>query len=255
VDLSELTVVILCGGKGTRAYPHTLELPKVLLEVGERTILRHVMDIYAMQGSRNFVLAAGFKAGMIHQFREELPDDWDALVVDSGENANTGERIWECRDVVSDPFFVTYGDGLGNIDLQLLLGCHRSNDGCATLTTVPLRSQYGTVDATNDGRVLRFREKPVLPTYQINGGFFVFSQQAFSVWRGSDLEQGVLPHLAELGQLFSYQHRGFWKSMDTYKDALELTALAAEGSPPWLPTRLDPSSSTSDTTTLTPHGQ
>jgi glucose-1-phosphate cytidylyltransferase len=225
--------VILCGGKGTRAYPHTLEVPKPLLEVSERPVLHHVMALYADQGYTRFVLAAGFKYELVSQFARTLPPSWEVEVVDTGENTNTGERIRLCRDLVEQTFFATYADGLADIDLERLAEFHGSHPGNATLTTVPLPSQYGTLDCDGDGRVRNFQEKPVLDDHWINAGFFVFDRAVFSHWEGEDLERDVLPTLGRRGDLYAYRHRGFWKSMDTYKDALELTKLCGGGHPPW----------------------
>ena len=228
-----MKTLILCGGKGTRAYPHTVELPKPLLEVDGRPVLRHVMEIYAGQGWADFVLAAGYKIDLIAEFAATVPDDWRVEVIDTGEDTNTGGRIARCFDVLGPTFFATYADGLGDVDLERLLDFHRRHQGSATLTTVPLPSQYGTLEFSDDGRVGRFREKPVLADHLINGGFFVFDEAASQHWIGEDLEREVLPGLASQGELYAYTHRGFWKSMDTYKDALELTSLCADGRGPW----------------------
>lgn len=226
--------LILCGGKGTRAYPHTVTLPKPLLEVAGRPVVRHVMEIYAAQGFTDFVLAAGYKRELLEKFAAGITEDWSVEVVDTGEDTNTGGRVWRCRDLVGDTFFVTYADGLGDVDLTGLLGFHRGHEGGATLTTVPLPSQYGTIECADSGRVERFREKPRLPDHHINAGFFVFDRSVFDGWAGEDLEREVLPALGERGELFAFGHDGFWKSMDTYKDALELTALCEGGSAPWM---------------------
>jgi glucose-1-phosphate cytidylyltransferase len=225
--------VILCGGKGTRAYPHTVDLPKPLLEVAGQPVLRHVMELYATQGYERFVLAAGFKHELIAEFAKELPPRWEVDVVDTGEETNTGGRIRLCRDRLEGTFFATYADGLADLDLEELARFHRSHAGSATLTTVPLPSQYGTLDCDTDGRVRNFKEKPVLQDHWINAGFFVFDSDVFPLWNGEDLERDVLPALGARDELFAYRHRGFWKSMDTYKDALELTKLCGEGDPPW----------------------
>jgi len=225
--------VILCGGKGTRAYPQTVELPKPLLEVAGRPVLEHVMELYAAQGWTRFVLAAGFKAELVWKFANGLPSEWDVKVLDTGEDTNTGGRILRCREHVDGTFFATYADGLGDVDLDALARFHASHGGTATLTTVPLPSQYGTLDCEDDGRVRNFREKPLLPDHWINGGFFVFDSTVFDAWEGEDLERDVLPALGRRGELYAYRHSGFWKSMDTYKDAMELTKLCGEGHPPW----------------------
>ncbi|MGH2784601.1 MAG: sugar phosphate nucleotidyltransferase [Actinomycetota bacterium] len=231
--MASLKTVILCGGKGTRAYPHTTEVPKPLLEVAGRPILQHVMQIYASQGFTSFVLSAGFKAEMVREFASTMPGSWDIDVVDTGEDTNTGGRVVGVRERVGGTFFATYSDGLGDVDLGALLAFHRSHPGSGTLTTVPLPSQYGTIDQTADGRVESFREKPTLRDHWINGGFFVFDQAVFDRWEGEDLEREVLPALGRAGELYAYRHEGFWKSMDTYKDAVDLTALATEGRIPW----------------------
>jgi len=230
-----MQTLILCGGKGTRAYPHTVELPKPLLEVAGRPVLEHVMEIYAAQGFDEFVLAAGYKIELIEEFAERTSDRWSVKVVDTGEETNTGGRVLRCREVVGDPFFVTYSDGVGNVNLNTLLDFHAAHEGWATLTTVPLPSQYGTIDTEGDGRVSRFREKPRLPDHWINAGYFVFDQEALVHWAGEDLENEVLPALGGMGRLFAFRHVGFWKSMDTYKDSLSLTSLCGDGErPPWM---------------------
>ena len=231
--MGDLKTVILCGGKGTRAYPHTTEVPKPLLEVAGRPVLLHVMEIYADQGFRSFVLSAGFKADMIRRFADGLPSEWEVAVVDTGEETNTGGRVLGVREQVGETFFATYSDGLGDVDLAALLAFHGNHAGAATLTTVPLPSQYGTIDHADDGRVENFREKPILRDHWINGGFFVFDARAFDLWQGEDLEREVLPAIGAAGELYAYRHQGFWKSMDTYKDAVDLTALATGGKIPW----------------------
>jgi glucose-1-phosphate cytidylyltransferase len=228
-----MKTVILCGGKGTRAYPHTLDLPKPLLNVGNVPILLHLMEIYARQGFEEFVLAAGFRCDLIEDFANGLPRHWNVEVVDTGEDAGTGERIWRCRQRLGETFLATYGDGLGAIDLGTLADFHSSHPGAATVTTVPLPSPYGTLQWDERGRVRRFIEKPRLEDHWINAGFFVIDQRAFDHWGGDDLEREVLPALAAAGELYAYRHSGFWRSMDTYKDALELSALCREGGAPW----------------------
>ena len=234
--------LILCGGKGTRAYPHTVSVPKPLLEVADRPILRHVMEIFAVQGFTDFVLAAGYKAELIEEFAAATPDDWRVTVVDTGEDTNTGGRVIGCREHIGDRFFVTYGDGVGDVDLARLLAFHQEHGGLATLTTVPLPSPYGTIELDERGCVRRFREKPRLDEHHINAGFFVFDDGVFDHWAGDDLERDVLPALGAEGQLFAYRHAGFWRSMDTYKDAVELTSLCAEGRRPWMPSATPASS-------------
>jgi glucose-1-phosphate cytidylyltransferase len=228
-----LRTLILCGGKGTRAYPRTLEVPKPLLEVAGHPVLEHVMRIYAGQGFTDFVLAAGFKADLLEAFAATLPSQWRVEVRYTGEDTNTGGRISRCAQIMGQTYFVTYSDGLGDVDLVDLLTFHHDHPGAATMTTVPLPSQYGTIESDPDGRVRRFTEKPRLPDHWINAGFFVLDSRAGDWLVGDDFEREVLPALGSAGELYAYRHLGFWRSMDTYKDALELSALCEGGHPPW----------------------
>jgi glucose-1-phosphate cytidylyltransferase len=230
----DMQTVILCGGTGVRAMPSTLEVPKPLLLVGDRPILAHVMEIYADQGFTDFILAAGYKAELVWKFAQTLPASWQVEVVDTGEQTNTGGRVLKVRERLGAEFFLTYSDGLGDIDLHHLLDFHRAHGGAATVTTVSLPSPYGTFDLDEKGRVSGFREKPKLHDHPINAGFFVMASRAFDRWDGEDLEREILPSLANAGDLFAYRHDGFWKSMDTQKDAQELTELCAGRRGPWV---------------------
>ncbi len=231
-----MRAVILCGGRGTRAYPHTEVVPKPLLEVAGRPVLAHVLDIHAEQGVTEFVLSAGYLADRIVEFAARLPAAWDVEVVDTGVDANTAERITGVAHLLDGPFLATYADGLGDVDLAALVARHDQHPGAATVTTVPLPSPYGTVTTAADGRVERFEEKPRLVGHRINGGYFVFDLDALTWFDAPDLERQVLPALATAGQLYTFEHHGFWRSMDTYKDAQELTELARHGAP-WRRTR------------------
>jgi glucose-1-phosphate cytidylyltransferase len=191
------------------------------------------MEIYARQGFTDFVLAAGFKMELIEQFARTLPSSWKVDVVDTGVDANTGSRVATCADRMSDPWFLTYADGLGAVDLRALLRFHDGHGGAATMTTVPLPSQYGTVQLGEREQVLEFLEKPRLADHWISAGFFVVEGRASQWFVGPDLERDVLPLLAAAGELFAFRHAGFWRSMDTYKDALELSELCAASEPPW----------------------
>lgn len=230
----DLTALILCGGRGTRALPHTSEVPKPLLDVAGEPILRHLMEIFAVQGCRSFVLAGGYLVEALRDFAATTPSEWRVEVADTGEGTGTGARVAACWPLLGDRGFVTYGDGLADIDLTSLMTFHLGHGRAATVTTVPLPSPFGTVEIADDGAVAAFKEKPLLREHWINGGFFVFERTEERFWHGDDLERDVLPSLASAGELYAYRHDGFWRSMDTYKDALELSALAAEGSPPWM---------------------
>jgi glucose-1-phosphate cytidylyltransferase len=228
-----MEVVILCGGKGTRAYPFSEYFPKVMMPIAGTPIIIHLMRTFAAQGFRDFVLAAGHRQEVLTDYFQGRFPEWNVQVVDTGASSDTGERIQRCAPHVGERFLATYGDGLGNVDLHELLDFHRESRGLATVTTVPLRSQYGTVDFSADGRVESFREKPTIRDYWINAGFFVFNRGVFDVWSGRNLEVEVLPALASLGQLYAYRHEGFWKSLDTSKDQQEMESIYGSGNPPW----------------------
>ena len=229
-----MRTVILCGGRGTRAWPATAEIPKPMLEIGGRPVLEHVMEIYARQGYNDFMLATGYKGGVIADWAATLSNGWSVECVDTGGDADTGDRLRMCAQRIGEPFLATYGDGLGNVDVAAVEARHRSHGGGATVTVVPLPSQYGTIDAADDGQVVAFREKPVLRDHWINAGFFAFDADAVAATPGASLERDVLPALGQAGSLYVYRHEGFWKSMDTHKEVVELNALAEKEGHPWL---------------------
>jgi glucose-1-phosphate cytidylyltransferase len=229
-----MEVVILCGGKGTRSYPFTDYFPKAMMPIGGTPIIVHLMRTFSRQGLTKFVLAAGHRQEMLRDYFADRFSHWKVDIVDTGDESDTGERIRRCESHVGDTFFVTYADGLGNINLGELLNFHHNSGGLATVTSVGLRSQYGTVQFSNSQQVRSFSEKPLIPDYWINAGYFVFDKKSFQHWRGQSLEADVLPHLADLGLLYTYLHHGFWKSMDTGKDQQEIERIYKAGDPPWL---------------------
>jgi glucose-1-phosphate cytidylyltransferase len=216
-----------------------------MLEIGGVPVLRHVMDIYAHQGVTDFVLATGYRHEVIDSYAAGLPDDWDVDAVNTGDDAGTGDRLLACLDRMGEEFCLTYGDGLGDVDIAALLARHHDHSGTATVTVVPLRSQYGTLDLTDDDQVSEFREKPVLADHLINAGFFALNTAAFDNLIGRSLERDLLPELSRRRQLFAYRHVGFWRSMDTHKDITELNRLATREGTPWLPRPSSPESASS----------
>jgi glucose-1-phosphate cytidylyltransferase len=229
-------VVILCGGRGTRLQEHTQSIPKPLVEIGGRPILWHVMQIYARQGLGEFVLATGYKGAMIEAFvaGEEWPEGVRAECVDTGEETPTGGRIRRVRDRLGDgTFCATYADGLADIDLAALVAHHRAHADLATMTVVRPELQFGVTELDGDGIVTGFHEKP-RSEHWINGGFFCFEPGVFEYLSDSSvLEREPLEGLAGDGHLHAYRHTGFWDCMDTYKDAVLLNDLWAQGRPPW----------------------
>ena len=234
-DPATLDTLILCGGRGTRAYPDTRDLPKPLLTVGGRPIVEQVMAVYRRHGCKRFVLATGYLSEMFEERYSAGQGPEEIAVVDTGPETDTGRRVSLAAGHCRGPrFFATYGDGVGNVDLESLLRAHLDSGAWVTVTTVPLPSQYGTLVTDDTGRVVDFREKPRLEDHWINAGFFVVERRALDVWAGDNLERDVLPDLARRGVLYAYRHRGFWRSMDTYKDRQELDVLASGTVLPWL---------------------
>ena len=229
-----MKVVILAGGSGTRAYPYTEYLPKPMMPVGGKPVLLRVMEIYARQGITDFVISVGYRKEVIVDYFENRTLGWNVEIVDTGAATDTGGRIFNCRHLLTDTFMATYADGLSDVPLDELLAFHRRSGVLGTITCVPLRSQYGTVSADAEGRIVEFKEKPVLPEHWINAGFFVMEPAIFGQWHGENLERDVFPALLPSRHLAQYRHDGFFKSMDTYKDQQEIEAMFAAGSLPWL---------------------
>jgi glucose-1-phosphate cytidylyltransferase len=229
------SVVVLCGGRGTRLQEHTHSIPKALVEIGGRPILWHVVRIYAAQGVRRFVLCTGYLGEMIERFvaDEAWPEPVEIDCVDTGLETPTGGRIKLIEDRVEGPFHATYADGVANIDVVALTEYHRRHGDLATVTVVRPHSQFGVAELDGDGRVRGFAEKPQLDHW-VNGGFFCFEPGVFSYLEESSvLERDPLERLSRDRQLHAYQHPAFWECMDTYKDAVLLNDLWESGDPPW----------------------
>lgn len=222
-----MQVIILCGGRGTRLNG---ERPKPLMEIAGRPIVWHVVSIYAAQGFRDFVLLTGYKHDDVLETVAAL--DWPASVecVDTGIDTPTGGRVHAVRDRLDATFCLTYADGVANIDLAALLDRHRAARALATMTVVRPELPFG-VAVVDGARVTGFHEKPVADHW-VNGGFFVLEPGALD-YLGPDsvLEREPLERLAADGALAAYRHTGFWRCLDTAKDAI---ALEEAGPSRWL---------------------
>lgn len=246
-----MKTVILCGGRGTRLGAHGANVPKALIEIGGRPIIWHLLRLYAHYGLNDFVLCLGHLGASIKRYFLEqqwldhdftlsaqdavphltqnpaVPEDWRITFADTGLDTNTGGRILRVAhylDTEAD-FCVTYGDGLADINLRELLAFHRAHGRIATLTAVHPQLNFGLLELNPMGAVTAFHEKPRMSQW-INGGFFVFRREILDYLTiDAVLEQEPLARLAQTGQLMAYQHVGFWKCMDTYKDNLEFNQL------------------------------
>jgi glucose-1-phosphate cytidylyltransferase len=250
--------VLLAGGLGTRIREETEFRPKPMVEVGGRPILWHIMKNLSGFGITDFVVATGYKSSMIkdyflnyeaqsNDFTVRLGDrdslvfhgahdeaDWSVTVAFTGDLTPTGGRVQRVAPYLDDePFLVTYGDGLADVDISALLAFHRASGRLGTVTTVQPTSRFGVLDLGPDGRVTQFREKPRLDGW-INIGFIVLEPGALAYFDPDCvLEQGPLVDLAAAGQLSAYRHDGFWQPMDTFRESTLLNDLWASGRAPW----------------------
>lgn len=231
-----MKTIILAGGFGTRISEETDNKPKPMVLIDHNPLIWHVMNIYASQGFVDFIIASGYKAEIIENWARHLHAPWNISVLDTGLNTMTGGRIKRCLERFPDErYFVTYGDGVGNINLKLLLDFHLKSSRLATVTAVRPPARFGALEIEN-GCVKHFGEKNQTNSGWINGGFFVIENKISEYIQGDfDLfETGPLPKLANNGQLSAFQHNGFWKPMDTLREKRELQELANSKKPPWL---------------------
>lgn len=257
--IQDVQVVILCGGKGTRLREETEYRPKPLVEVGDKPILWHIMKGYSHHGCNDFILCTGLRGRqfkeyflnydcMNNDFRLDLetkqtsvmngrtpPENWKIVFADTGIETPTGGRIKRVEKYIrSEVFFATYGDGISDINLSALLAFHLEHGRIATITGFHPRSRYGQMQTDPDGRILAFQEKPRLRDY-VNGGFFVFDRRIFSYLDDHTmLEEEPFEQLVHEEQMVLFQHDGFWFSMDTYKDYLEINGMVERGETPWM---------------------
>ncbi len=252
-----MKVIILAGGRGTRLTEETATRPKPMVEIGGRPILWHIMKIYASQGYEDFLIACGYKGEIIKEYFynyyvynsdyvinlrdgsrkiiKSSTDNWRVCVIDTGLETQTGGRILRLRDWIDgENFMVTYGDGVGNIDISKLIKFHQAHGKIATLTAVRPPARFGGLSLTGD-RVKEFSEKPQTGEGWINGGFFVFRRNVFDYIEDDStiLERDPLERMAFEGQLMAFRHEGFWQPMDTLRDKNLLEDLWISNRAPW----------------------
>jgi glucose-1-phosphate cytidylyltransferase len=250
--------ILLAGGLGTRLREETEFRPKPMVEVGGRPIIWHIMKNLAHFGITDFIIATGYKSSVIKDYflnyeaqsndftvelgnRESLTfhgahdeASWKVTVAFTGDETMTGGRVFRAAKYLDDePFLVTYGDGLADVDINALLSTHRASGKLGTVTSVQPNSRFGVMDVSDSGAVRRFREKPKLDGW-INIGFMILEKDALKYFDADCvLEQGPLVDLASAGELSAYRHEGFWQPMDTFRESKMLNDLWSSGQAPW----------------------
>ena len=251
-----MKVVILSGGLGTRISEESATRPKPMIEIGGKPILWHIMKMYSSHGVNDFVICCGYKGYVIKEYfanyflhmsdvtidmstnkvtvHQKKAEPWTVTLVDTGENTQTGGRIKRIRDYIEDDFCMTYGDGVGSVDITALIDFHKGHGKLATMTAVQPPGRFGAVDI-DGSRVKAFLEKPLGDGGYINGGFFVLSPKVFDLIEDDSTtwESSPLQNLATSDNLRAYLHNGFWQPMDTLRDKSHLEELWTSGKAPW----------------------
>ncbi len=254
-----MKAVILAGGYGTRISEESQFKPKPMLEIGEQPILWHIMKGYSCYGINDFVICAGYKQHVIKEWfadyflhtsditfdfehdnqiiiHDKHAEKWRVTVVDTGLNTMTGGRVKRIRKYLNEePFYLTYGDAVSDVNIAKLTRYHHAHGKHVTLTAVSIAQQKGVLDVDKNNAVVAFREKDANDGAVINGGFMVCNPGLFDYLEDDHtvLEQGPMRKLAEDRQLMSYYHSGFWQCMDTKREKDRLELLWASGNAPW----------------------
>lgn len=255
-----MKVVILAGGLGTRLSEETRFIPKPMVEIGGKPILWHIMKSYSYYGFNDFVILTGYKSHVIkdyfvHYYQQYSDitvdmanntvdihriqtEPWKVTMLYTGQNTMTGSRIKKAQEYIgNEPFMLTYGDGVANIDINKLINCHKKSGKYLTLTAVKPSGKFGALDISEDGSINTFQEKPQGDGAWINGGFMVCEPEVFNYIEANRddviFERTPLEKLALAKQLNSYKHEGFWYPMDTLHGKNQLTEMWQTGNAPW----------------------
>lgn len=253
-----MKVVILAGGMGTRISEETSIIPKPMIEVGGKPILWHIMKIFSYYGFNDFIICLGYKSYIVKEYfshyflhmsdvtidmannnteiHSSASEPWKVTLVDTGLNTMTGGRLKRIQKYVgNDTFMMTYGDGVGNVNINELIKFHKQQKKYATITGVQPTGRFGALDLQEDNTVRAFYEKPVGDRTWVNGGFFVLQPEIFNFIKDDSTtwEKEPLEKLGKENQLVAYKHSGFWKPMDTLRDRTELENLWQSGNAPW----------------------
>ncbi len=253
-----MKVVILAGGLGTRISEYTTKIPKPMVEIGEKPIIWHIMNWYSKFGYNDFVIALGYKAQIVKEyflnyyalnndFKVDLQSgsieyindnhkNWKVTLVDTGINTMTGGRVKRLQNIIgNEPFMLTYGDGLSDININNLVEHHKNSGKIATLSAVHPTARFGELAIDENNSVESFEEKPQLAGGRINGGFFVLNPEIFGYIDNDTtiFERKPMETLVMNGQLNAYKHDGFWQSMDTVRERQILEELWNSENAPW----------------------
>lgn len=252
-----MKAVILAGGFGTRLSEETDLRPKPMIEIGGKPIIWHIMKTYSHYGVHEFIVCLGYKGYIVKEYftnyfhhtsditvntrtgdikiHRQATEDWQVSLIETGLNTMTGGRLKRVRAFLDDEdFFMTYGDGVSDVDIERLLAFHRKEGRLATVSAVRPPGRFGALEIA-DGSVTAFHEKPQGDNAYINGGFFVLSPKVLDYVEGDDTvwEREPMERLAMEGELSAYHHEGFWQPMDTLRDRTQLEALWAAGKAKW----------------------
>ena len=255
-----MKVVIFAGGLGTRIGEESVYKPKPMIEIGGKPILWHIMKYYSSFGYNEFVILGGYKQEMIKQYfknyfisNSDITFDfqnsgnieihnsncekWKVTVLDTGLNTMTGGRLKRARDIIgNEPFMLTYGDGVSNVDINELVKVHESHNGLVTLTACNPAARIGELNIDENHVITEFKEKPKQVNSWVNAGFFVCEPSVFDYIEGDAMpwEDVPLKTIASEGKLYAFKHAGFWMPMDTLKDKTTLEKIYKEGNAPWV---------------------
>jgi glucose-1-phosphate cytidylyltransferase len=254
-----MKVLILAGGLGSRLSEETTLKPKPMVEIGGKPILWHIMKIYSSYGFNEFIILCGYKGYMIKEYfahyflhmtdvtidmtsntithHNNTAEPWKITLIDTGLDTMTGGRIKKVKDYIgNEPFMLTYGDGVADIDIKKLVEFHNSHGKLITMTSVLPEGRFGAINIDSSDKVKSFQEKPKGDGSWINGGFFVCQPEVLNYIENEKtvFEKEPLENLALDGQLFTYKHHGFWKPMDTQRDKSQLDELIERNIAPWM---------------------
>ena len=228
-----MKTIILCGGYGTRLSEETIIKPKPMVKIGDTPILEHIMNIYKYYGYNQFILALGYKSEYIKKFYKNKKN---IELVYTGQDTKTGGRLLRLKSYLKNEktFMLTYGDGVSNINIKNAIRFHKNHGKIATITAVRPPVRFGELKISRN-KVKSFKEKPQVGQGWINGGFFIFNNKVLNFIKDDQtmLEKEPLEKLTKIGQLMAFEHKGFWKCMDTMRDKILLNKLCKEGKALW----------------------